>query len=234
MTVLIDPPRWPAHGRLWSHLISDASLAELHGFARTAGIPRRAFSGDHYDVPQERYAASVAAGASPVEARDLLARLVASGLRVPKRRGEHLLTTHHVHDWLPGSGPGVLDLIASKLPVPAAAVVSVRVVVLDPTGRLLLVRQPSGWTLPSSDDIGLVPLSRSGFHRLRLDGDPSPAYAGPRPWAYVTYATARPDRRRVPGARWVDPREEAVRAMDVLPLLERVLDAAAPARRSGT
>ena len=30
MAILIDPPRWPAHGRLWSHLISDASLDELH------------------------------------------------------------------------------------------------------------------------------------------------------------------------------------------------------------
>jgi hypothetical protein len=85
MTVLIDPPRWPAHGRLWSHLVSDADLTELHAFAAANGIPERGFDHDHYDVPDERYAALVAAGAEPVESRELLARLVASGLRRPKR-----------------------------------------------------------------------------------------------------------------------------------------------------
>ena len=33
VTVYIDPPTWPGHGRLWSHLISDTSYAELHEFA---------------------------------------------------------------------------------------------------------------------------------------------------------------------------------------------------------
>jgi hypothetical protein len=85
MTVLIDPPRWPAHGRLWSHLVSDADHAELHEFAAEHGIPSRGFDHDHYDVPQERYAALVAAGAVPVETRELLRRLTAAGLRRPKR-----------------------------------------------------------------------------------------------------------------------------------------------------
>ncbi|MGI8415272.1 MAG: DUF4031 domain-containing protein, partial [Nakamurella sp.] len=53
MSVLIDPPRWPAHGRVWSHLVSDASLDELHAFAGTAGIPERGFDRDHYDVPAD-------------------------------------------------------------------------------------------------------------------------------------------------------------------------------------
>ncbi len=65
MALLIDPPAWGAHGRLWSHLISDTSLAELHYFAGALGIPRRAFEGDHYDIPEERYAA-VLASAWPV------------------------------------------------------------------------------------------------------------------------------------------------------------------------
>ena len=42
MTVLVDPPLWPAHGRHFSHLVSDSSLAELHAFARAAGLPGRA------------------------------------------------------------------------------------------------------------------------------------------------------------------------------------------------
>ena len=88
MTVLIDTPVWPWRGRLWSHLISDVSYAELHAFvAAELGIPRRAFQGDHYDVPEELYAVAVAAGAKPVSCRELLTRLLAAGLRVRKPRG---------------------------------------------------------------------------------------------------------------------------------------------------
>lgn len=82
MTVLIDPPLWPAHGRMWSHLVSDASLTELHDFAAANGVPRRAFDLDHYDVPDTAHAALVTAGACPVSAGDLLRRLRAAGLRV--------------------------------------------------------------------------------------------------------------------------------------------------------
>lgn len=53
MTVLVDEPLWPAHGRLWAHLVSDASLDELHAFARDNDVPARAFDRDHYDVPEE-------------------------------------------------------------------------------------------------------------------------------------------------------------------------------------
>jgi hypothetical protein len=85
VTVLVDPPLWPQHGRLWSHLVSDTSLEELHAFAARAGLPRRAFDLDHYDVPDERHAELVALGAEPVSAGDLIRRLRASGLRVPAR-----------------------------------------------------------------------------------------------------------------------------------------------------
>lgn len=85
MTILIDPPRWPAHGRLWSHLVSDASYAELHAFAAHHRIPPRGFDHDHYDVPQVRYDALVEAGAVAVDSRELLRRLTAAGLRRPKR-----------------------------------------------------------------------------------------------------------------------------------------------------
>jgi hypothetical protein len=93
MTLLIDPPRWPAHGRLFSHLVSDASLAELHDFAAGQGLPVRAFDRDHYDVPDEKYQGLVDAGAVPVESRELLARLIGAGLRRRKPRGtEHTPT----------------------------------------------------------------------------------------------------------------------------------------------
>jgi hypothetical protein len=85
MTVLIDQPTWPAHETVWSHLVSDVSLEELHGFAAANGIPRRGFDLDHYDVPARRYEALVAAGALPVGNRELVLRLRASGLRVSGR-----------------------------------------------------------------------------------------------------------------------------------------------------
>ncbi|HVX55705.1 DUF4031 domain-containing protein [Nocardioides sp.] len=85
--ILIDPPLVPRYGRLWSHLASDASYDELHAFARDLGIPARGFDRDHYDVPSERYAAVLAAGATAVTSRELVARLTAAGLRRRKRAG---------------------------------------------------------------------------------------------------------------------------------------------------
>ena len=79
--ILIDPPNAAGHGRLWSHLASDASYDELHAFAREVGIPERGFDRDHYDVPSEWYHDMLAAGASPVTSRELIRRLVESGLR---------------------------------------------------------------------------------------------------------------------------------------------------------
>ena len=63
MAVLIDPPRWPGRGRLWSHLVSDVSYAELHAFAEALGAPHRAFDSDHSDVPAEASAPALALGA---------------------------------------------------------------------------------------------------------------------------------------------------------------------------
>lgn len=85
MAILVDDPVWPAHGRLWAHLISDHSLEELHTFARANGISPRAFDRDHYDVPEELLPRLIAAGAQRVPGKQLVRRLIASGLRVPAR-----------------------------------------------------------------------------------------------------------------------------------------------------
>lgn len=79
--IYIDPPLVERWGRQWSHLASDDSFDELHGFAWSVGLPRRGFDGDHYDVPSERYAVMVRAGAVEISSRDLVAVLVRSGLR---------------------------------------------------------------------------------------------------------------------------------------------------------
>ncbi len=80
--ILIDPPLWPNHGRIWGHLVSDTSLEELHAFAARAGIPSRGFDRDHYDYPEERLSSLVELGAVVVSTRELIGRLRASGVRV--------------------------------------------------------------------------------------------------------------------------------------------------------
>ncbi len=79
--ILIDPPLVEWRGRHWSHLASDTSYAELHAFARDLGIPERGFDRDHYDVPADHYDQVVALGAVEVSSRELVAALVAAGLR---------------------------------------------------------------------------------------------------------------------------------------------------------
>jgi hypothetical protein len=85
VTILVDDPLWPAHGRLWAHLVSDDSLHELHAFARTHGVPPRAFDLDHYDVPEDLIPRLIAGGAEHVGGKELVRRLIASGLRIPAR-----------------------------------------------------------------------------------------------------------------------------------------------------
>ncbi len=83
--MLVDPPLWPAHGTLWSHVVSDTSLAELHTFAADVGLPARSFDLDHYDVPSSRHTELRGRGAEAVDAGTLVRRLRASGLRRTER-----------------------------------------------------------------------------------------------------------------------------------------------------
>ena len=81
MAILVDPAIWPHRDRLWAHLVSDTSYDELHAFAERLGIPRRAFQGDHYDLPEEMRAEAIALGALDVTGRELITRLIRAGLR---------------------------------------------------------------------------------------------------------------------------------------------------------
>ncbi len=81
MTILVDRPIWPFRGERWSHLVSDTSLEELHDFAGALGIPRGAFQGDHYDIPERLLEPAIRAGAQLVDPRVIVRSLRAAGLR---------------------------------------------------------------------------------------------------------------------------------------------------------
>jgi len=152
VAILIDPPRPEAHGRRWSHLVSDSSLDELHRFARGIGIPERGFEGDHYDVPEERYASVVAAGAQPTPARELIRALQASGLRMQKRRGDKGVARVRGIRFVDGTSADV-DLIRSEREVDEARVFAAMAFVRDAAGDFAIVDSvrraewgaPGGW-----------------------------------------------------------------------------------------
>ncbi|MFC8598929.1 MULTISPECIES: DUF4031 domain-containing protein [unclassified Isoptericola] len=117
MTLWLDPPTWPAHGTLWSHLVSDTSLHELRTFARAQGVRDRAFDLDHYDVPADLHDTLVAAGAVPVTGGELSRRLSRSVLRVPgwerRRAARPTLLARWARLWEPGSSGA--DLVGQDL-----------------------------------------------------------------------------------------------------------------------
>jgi 8-oxo-dGTP pyrophosphatase MutT (NUDIX family) len=155
VAILIDPPRPEAHGRRWSHLVSDTSLDELHHFARSVGVPRRAFEGDHYDIPEERYDGVVAAGARPTSARELLRALQASGLRLQKRRGDKGVAKVRGIRFVDGTMADV-DLIRSDREADERRVFAAMAFVRDAAGDFALVHSirrgewgaPGGWREP--------------------------------------------------------------------------------------
>ena len=105
MSIYIDPPTWPAHGTVFSHLISDASLAELHEFAAAAGISERAFDRDHYDVPAHLYNELVQAGAIELSGAQLTRTLIASGLRIPLKERPEKVRPRLLRAWAAAFAP---------------------------------------------------------------------------------------------------------------------------------
>ena len=122
MTVYADAPRWPRHGMLWGHLISDTSLNELHALATRAGIPSRAFDLDHYDWPEGAEDALRAAGVQFIESTELVRRLRASGLRIrgaDRAAARRERTARHAaHLGIPAPTDLILGLIGHVDPLP--------------------------------------------------------------------------------------------------------------------
>jgi 8-oxo-dGTP pyrophosphatase MutT (NUDIX family) len=154
MTLWIDEPIWPAHGRHFAHLVSDTSYDELHAFARAVGLHPRAFDGDHYDVPDVRWQEAVAIGARPTTGVELARRLNASGLRLRKRKGDRGLVRHLALPF--PNGASDVDLIASPKPAPEHQVFAAMLFVRDAAGHFAAVHSvrraewgsPGGWREP--------------------------------------------------------------------------------------
>lgn len=249
MPLLIDEPRWPAHGRLWSHLISDTSLAELHAFADAVRLPVRSFEGDHYDVPAEHYGAVVAAGARPVSIRELVVALHASGLRRPKRKGERVLASVMLPDVETLAGAR-MDLLASPLPSPVAPA-RIDVLVLrrsEVAGSSVLVLgdgSPSpAWSLPgaaptvSDGAEGLAARAvrqqtgvRLDASSLRIAGHARTMSAEPHWTTYVTAAVAAGSEPSG-AARWLSTDELSRGSAEPWwPLVDWLLDRRQPRTR---
>jgi hypothetical protein len=86
VAILVDEAVWPWRGKQWAHLVSDVSYDELHVFAAALGVPRRAFQGDHYDIPADVRERAVRMGATEVDGRVLVKRLREAGLRRSKAK----------------------------------------------------------------------------------------------------------------------------------------------------
>lgn len=182
--ILIDPPAWPAQGRLWSHLASDTSLEELHHFAAGTGLSRREFDGDHYLVPAERHAELLAAGARPASTQELIGALVSAGLRRRRRRREELLESREVHDYYPHAGRCRIDVIASDLPVPTTAARPGWWVEVQ--GNLLrIIDDGDSWRLPTIGPGQSGDGEALGFVRIKLLDQPGRGYRGPWPWIFL-------------------------------------------------
>lgn len=160
MTIWIDQPIWPRHGTVFAHLVSDASFDELHAFATRAGLHPRSYHGDHYDVPQERYAQVVAAGATSTTGAEVVRRLIASGLRLRKRQGDRPVARIPALVFPDGTRAAV-DLLVSDRPVTTPGVFAAMVFVQDAVGRFAVVHSPrrdawgspGGWLEPGESAV---------------------------------------------------------------------------------
>lgn len=168
MALLVDPPRWPAHGTVFGHLVSDSSLWELHDGARRTGLSTRAFDHDHYDLPAERLDDALRAGAQLVAERDLVHRLRASGLRIqpaehaPRRGRARALLRTGFADLLPAP---VLEDVVQRYSAPGRWYHDVRHLV-EMLGHLRRLADLQGTEVGRAERLATL------FHDVVYDGAP--------------------------------------------------------------
>lgn len=236
MTLWIDEPIWPAHGRLFAHLVSDTSYTELHDFALGQKLHPRSFDGDHYDVPQERWPQLVDAGAALTTGVDLARRLNASGLRLRKRKGDRGVSRQLAVPF--PNGTSDVDLVAGPAPARDDQVFAAMVFVRDARGRFAVVYSirrdewgsPGGWREPGEspaenavretlEETGLVIDARRvvpcGYERFTPHNDDNLIEPG-RPYLQVFRTELDVDGEPlsegddgIRETRWVDPTEFA-------------------------
>ena len=204
--------------------MSDTSIVELHDFATALGIPRRGFEGDHYDLPEEYFDQAIAAGAQLITSGELIRRLLASGLRMRKRKGDKgIARTNGIT--IPGWPTVEVDTILSRKEVAADSVFGSVTFVRDAIGDFALVysvkRQqwgsPGGWREPGesprqtavreiAEETGLhVDPSRlvpRGFHRFERDDDAPNVMQIYETRIAETRPALQPAFDDVDGARW--------------------------------
>ena len=84
MAIWVDSALWTFRGVKHAHMVSDSSYDELHDFAAQLGFPRKAFQGDHYDIPDYLIPVALSLGATSIGPRELVRRLRSSGLRLAR------------------------------------------------------------------------------------------------------------------------------------------------------
>jgi 8-oxo-dGTP pyrophosphatase MutT (NUDIX family) len=190
------------------------------------------FEGDHFDVPQERYAALVAAGARPTQGKELARILRDSGLRFQKRKGERPLAAYR-NVWPQLGVDHSLHLVSSPLSTPDQLTAAAAVFVTDAAGAVLLVRTvardtwgaPAGGREPGEtvvecaaretwEESGLqidpAALTPCGYERVTFDEEPAGRWPNRRNYV-ACFATELeelrppvvPQDRDVDAAEWV-------------------------------
>lgn len=203
MAVFIDPPIWPAHGRLFSHLVSDSNLDELHAVAARLGVPPRAFDGDHYDIPQELYEAAIDAGARRASGTELARQLDRSGLRLRKRKGERgLARVRGVV--LAGGARADVDLVASTRELEGDQVFAAMAFVTDATGAFALVHsiRRAEWGSPGGRREPSEPVRATAVREIHEETQLSVAPAELEVVGYERFTTSAAAVRE---GWWADP-----------------------------
>ncbi len=71
--IFVDKPRqWNNRRKLYSHMISDTSIKDLHEFAKVCGIKKHWFHKNHYDLREHEYLVAVDLGATVISTKEIV------------------------------------------------------------------------------------------------------------------------------------------------------------------